>query len=233
MVEREDFEEIPWSHLVAETRDGIDRRWYLAGIGVGLVVAAVLGFRLVSGHGAQPSPVAVVDPIATTVTVTDAAAVIEGGQARPGETSDAGGQMIVAEADLRALDVGADLGVIMAAEWFVTDLHTVDGSDQGAKSIREALAPELRDNPLPHEDALTEGESGTGTTFVEWARAFDVEWSPSGDTVVSVAYRMIRADGDGFIRDPVRGFSVVMRRIDGVLRVVEWPAEIDVPWHVP
>jgi hypothetical protein len=226
-VEREDFEEIPWSHLVAETHDGIDRRWYLAGIAVGLVVAAVLGFRLVFGHGAQPTPVAVPDPIATTVTVTEATGRIEGAQAGPGGPPDAGAQMIVAEADLRALDVGADLAVIMAAEWFVTDLHTVDGSDQGAILIREALTPELSDDPLPHDD------SSTGATFVEWARAFDVDWNPSGDTVVSVAYRMIRADGDGFIRDPVRAVSVVLRRIDGVLRVVEWPGEVDVPWHVP
>lgn len=232
-MEREDFEEIPWSHLVAETRDGIDRRWYLAGIGAGLVVAAVLGFRLVSGSGAQPSPVAVADPIAMTVTVTDATGIVDGRQTLPGETSDADGQMIVAEADLRALDVGVDLGVVMAAEWFVTDLHTVDGSDQSALSIREALAPELRDDPLPH-DALAHGDlPSTGATFVEWARAFDVEWDTSGDTVVSVAYRMIRTEGDDFIRDPVRAVSVVMRRIDGALQVVEWPVEVDAPWYVP
>lgn len=232
-MEREDFEEIPWSHLVAETGGGIDRRWYLAGIGVGLVIAAVLGFRLVSGHGAQPSPVAVADPIATTVTVTEATMATDGGEIGPSERPDAGGQMIVAEADLRALGVGADLGVITAAEWFVTDLHTVDGSDQGALSIREALAPELRDDPLPNHDPGSLDDPPTDATFVEWARAFDIDWNPSGDTVVSVAYRMIRADGDGFIRDPVRGVSVVMRSIDGVLRVVEWPGEVDVPWHVP
>ncbi len=232
MVEREDFEEIPWSHLVADTRDGIDRRWYLGGIGVGLVVVAVLGFRLVSGHGGQPSPVAVADPVATTITDTEATGRIESGQADLGGPPDAGAQMIVAEADLRALDAGVDLGVIMAAEWFVTDLHTVDGSDQGALSLREALTPELRDHPLPH-DTVPEGDPTTSSTFVEWARAFDVDWNASGDTVVSVAYRMIRSDGEGFIRDPVRGVSVVLRRMDGVVRVVEWPGEIDVPWHVP
>ncbi|HSJ72274.1 MAG TPA: hypothetical protein VLA29_11590 [Acidimicrobiia bacterium] len=232
-MEREDFEEIPWSHLVAETRDGIDRRWYLAGIGVGLVVAAILGFRLVSGNAAQPSPVAAADHIATTVTVADERGMIEVEQVAQGDPPDSSGQMIVAEADLRALEVGADLGVIMAAEWFVTDLHTVDGSDQGALSLREALAPALRDDPLPHDDASSLGDPGTGATFVEWARAFDMEWTSAGDTVVSVAYRMIRTEGDGFIRDPVRAVSVVMRRINGVLRVVEWPTEVDAPWYVP
>ncbi len=232
-MEREDFDEIPWSHLVAETRDGIDRRWYLVGIGVGLVVAAFLGFRLVVGNGPQPTPIAVADPIATTVTVNDAEGEVEGEQVQPGEPSDADSRMIVAEADLRAADVGADLGVVMAAEWFVTDLHTVDGSDQGALSVREALAPELKGESLPHDDSSSLGDPRTGSTYVEWARAFDVDWNPSGDALVSVAYRMIRANGDDFIRDPVRAVSVAIRRIDGVLQVVEWPVEIDAPWQVP
>ncbi len=205
-MEREELDQIPWSQLAAEVDDGVDRRWYAVGIGVGVIVVAVLGFRLLGGSGGQPIPVAVADTSSTLASTT----------------TDATPEPIITEAALRAEPAPSDMGAVAVAEWFVLDLYTVDGSQETVAAIRDRVEPALADEVLAHDDpeALR--------TFVEWARAFDVRID-GGVTRVSVAYRRIRDIGGSFERDPVDAVVVDLVREGGAWSVAAWPAPTPVP----
>ena len=78
-MEREELDQIPWSQLAVDADDGIDRRWYVAGVAVGIVVVAVLGVRLLAGSGGQPDPAAIrITPTtdAASVTTTTSGAIV-------------------------------------------------------------------------------------------------------------------------------------------------------------
>lgn len=207
-MEREEFEEIPWSNLVADVDRSIDRRWYLVAVGVGVVIVAVLGFRLMQPSG---QPVAAPEPTAST-TSSDAATV----------TGPGPGSVVVAEADLRNAPQERDERLaVLRAEWFVTDYFTRDESPETARSVRSALGDTLVDVTIPHD---TQGAS----TFVEWARAFDVA-AAGGGFEVSVAYRAIRATDGGFAREPVRAVRVAVAVSDDGSTITALPESIDPP----
>ncbi|MFV1970029.1 MAG: hypothetical protein ACC683_03375 [Acidimicrobiia bacterium] len=207
-MESEEFEQIPWSNLVAEQDDGIDRRIYLAVGAVGLLVIAVLGMRLF-GAGAQPVP----PQLAGLELPPTSVAAAEPMPATP--TS-----MIIAEADLRVEEPAAaqasDILVEATAEWFVTDWFTRDGSQETVRSIKAALSSSVVPEAIPHE---TEGEP---VTFVEWARTIASEVTPDGFDI-TVAYRAIRETEGGFVRDPVRIVVLTVERNDSGVRVVSLP----------
>jgi len=209
-MESEEFEQIPWASLVAEQREGVDRRIYLAVGVVGLLVAVVFGMRLFSG-GSQPTPpqTAAIRPTPTTLTVTT--------PPFPPQTF-----MVVAEADLRAdtpeTAHGVDQVVLVTAEWFVIDWFTRDGSQETVRSIKSVLSPALAIDTIPHEI------DGENVTFVEWAKAVDVEITADGFEV-TIAYRAIRETEGGFVRDPVETVSLSIENQGSDLMVTALPSD--------
>ena len=196
-MESEEFEQIPWASLVAEQREGVDRRIYLAVGVVGLLVAVVFGMRLFSG-GSQPTPpqAVAIEPTSATLTVTTPPS--------PPQTS-----MVVAESELRVATPetaqGIDQVVLVTAEGFVIDWFTRDGSQETVRSIKSALSPAVPIDTLPHE------ADGEPVTFVEWAKTVDAQVTADG-IEVTIAYRAIRETEDGFVRDPVETVSLSLEQ---------------------
>lgn len=211
-MDNEEREEIPWSTLVAEADQGVDRRWYIVAIGVGLVVAAVLGFRLLSGTS-QPTPL-----VATTSMDPSTSVVAPATE----------GTLVVAEADLRANEPAViDLATELVAEAFVTDYFTNDGSPETARSLLEVVAPGLA------SDLQTEREAMRATTFVEWAKVYAIDRA-DGVFAVRVAYRSIVATNDGFDRLPVAAVEVMIANDDALPSgrtgaVMSLPSPVDLP----
>lgn len=206
-MESEEFEQIPWTSLVSQQDEGIDKRIYLAVGAVGILVIVFLGSRLLGG-GAQPVPpqVSAFGPSPTSVVAEEVVVT--------SSTSSA-----IAEADLRANEpieeIPADRLAEMTAEWFVTDWFTRDGSDETVRSIREALSPSVFVESLPHE-------MDGAVTFVEWAKTVESHVTPDG-VEVTVAHRVIRETEDGFVRDPVRLVTIVLVRDGNDVRVARLP----------
>jgi len=195
----DEYEEIPWSTLLSEHRQGRAKTLYIA---AGVLVAIVIGFvgirwLTAPGHG-EPGPlaapagsttttVAVVmdpEPAITTTTVTD----------------------MPAEADLMAIEPATvELGAIARAEWFVTDYFTVDGpipEELVSAFVNDAVLPDLP------------GGADAATSYVEWARAYDIRPRADG-YAVSVVFRSLTEEPDGsFVRGPVRAVDVLVA-VDG------------------
>jgi hypothetical protein len=209
-MESEEFEQIPWASLVAEQRDGVDRRIYLAVGVIGLLVAVIFGMRLFSG-GSQPTPSQqiAIEPPPTTLAATQPPSLPQ--------TS-----MVVAEADLRvaAPEPARDVNYLaqVTAEWFVTDWFTRDGSEETSRSVKSALAPGFAIDTIPHE---TDGEP---VTFVEWAKTIDLKATADGFDV-TIAYRTIRETGDGFVRDPVEMVNLSLEQQGSELVVSSLPSD--------
>jgi hypothetical protein len=109
-MDSEEFEQIPWSSLVADKTQGVDKRVYLAVGIVGVIVALIFGSRLFGGSQTQPVP-----PLEAAPQVLPAA---------PETTTSQG--LIVSEADLMAAPTAEipnteDLRLSTFAEWFITD----------------------------------------------------------------------------------------------------------------
>ncbi len=208
-MESEEFEQIPWASLVAEQREGVDRRIYLAVGVVGLLVAVVFGMRLFSG-GSQPTPpqAVAIEPPTTALAGTIPPS--------PPQIS-----MVVAESDLRVDTPGTAQGVdqlvLTTAEWFVIDWFTRDGSQETVRSIKSALSPALAIDTIPHE---TDGET---VTFVEWAKTVDAQVT-ADSFEVTIAYRAIRETDDGFVRDPVETVNLSIEKQESGLIVTALPS---------
>jgi len=231
-MEREELDQIPWSQLAIEADDGVDRRWYIVGIAVGLVVVAVLAFRLLSGGSGQPDPSAAGGPdagVSPGTPVEETTPTIPAGAVDAGEATStelpvdpvAGGRAITEE-QLTVADTTPDVEKVAVAEWFVTDLFTIDGSPETAAAVRARLSPELLEDPLTHDDP------DAAETFVEWARAFHIEDAPTGP-MISVAFRTIRRTDAGYVREPVRAAVVPLASVDEEWLVTAWPTTVDPP----
>ncbi|MGI9586187.1 MAG: hypothetical protein ACR2N7_11415 [Acidimicrobiia bacterium] len=209
-MDKEELEEIPWSSLIADAEDGVDRRWYFVAGAIGVAIIVFLGYRILAPSDGQPMLVQQpADPIvATTLSA-------------PPHTPEP--TLVVAEADLVADSEPVPQAVAMRAEWFVTDFFTTDGSEETTASIREALVPALAHVELPHDAEVLDA-----TTFVEWARSYGVEAVGDGSYAVIVAYRAIASSADGFVRLPVRAVSVVVTDADGEISIGSLPVEVDI-----
>lgn len=220
-MQSEEFEEIPWASLTGEQSNGIDKRMYLAAGVVGLLIIAVVGMRLLGGSSQPLLPVQALPPPLTTTQEV---------QPAPEIPTPAPVTMVVAEADLMAdepveadepVDVGSqNLLVEVTAEWFVTDWFTRDGSEETIRSIRAVLAPGVVIEALPHE---AEGEP---VTFVEWARAIEIEVTQDSHINVTVAYRAIRETDEGFVREPVAVVVISLVRTGDTVEISALPTEI-------
>ena len=222
-MESEEFEQIPWSGLVAQAQPTVDPKWYAAGGVVAAIVIVLLVMRMLSGSAAPeivpvlavespsqlPAPTAVVEP----PSVVADGAITEGA---------------ITEADLMAIDEpdftqGAVDIQRFVAEWFVTDFFTRDGSAETIASLEAALSDGASAVSLPHH------EDDGAETFVEWARAFAYEYSANGLVDVSVAFRTVHRSEDGFVRDPVRAVIVRIRDWDATPTVIGVPTVTNLP----
>ena len=168
-MDAEEYEQIPWSNLVADAQPSIDKRVYIAGAILAAIVVLFIGARAfgggtVSQAAPTPNPVAVADATPADV-VPDSPLVPP--QLEP--------IVSVSEADLMA-GVGEPVGDFfdgnekpkLIAEWFVTDFFTRDGSSETLASLESVLAGAQIAAELPHHE-----HDGFGV-FVEWAKTFEI-----------------------------------------------------------
>ncbi|RPI23796.1 MAG: hypothetical protein EHM57_03480 [Actinobacteria bacterium] len=210
----EEFEHIPWSTLAVREDDRRTRLLYLAAAVAAALVLGIVAARWLAGprHGADPAA-------AEEATVTTAAPMDTLPQPVATTTS------LLSEADLLAAPPGGgEQMAVMRAEWFITDYFTVDGSPRAVEDLRGAFVDGAVIPALPQEDPAS------GTTYVEWARAFAVAPFSPGLFTVSVAFRGIYlADGGVFRRGPVRAADVLVAVGDGRSGIAELPSPIPVP----
>jgi hypothetical protein len=222
-MEREELEQVPWSSLATRVDRGGDRRWYALGALVACVVVAAIGFRYLATPGQPSAP-----PVADSTVVLPSTV--------PPTNIAPGGTLVIAEDDLRtdgSPDREVPSAVAVRAEWFVMDYFTHDGSEETARSVREALVPGLRAVPLPHDGgqdtAPTAASTFVAPTFVEWARVLDVAPERDGSFVATVAYRSIRGEDGGFVRDPVAAVSLTIVDHEGSYLVATLPSPTALP----
>jgi len=202
----DEYEEMPWSTLFTEHRQGRAKTLYMAAAVIVAVIVGFVGIRWLAapGHGEQPALAA---PVETTTT-----------EAVVAETESSTTTAVLSEADLMAVvPAVAELAAVARAEWFVTDYFTVDGPIPG-----ELISAFVNDAAIPD---LPDGD-GHGISYVEWARAFDVRPMMSGFTV-SVVFRRLTEEPDGaFVRGPVRAVDILIAVEDGETAVAELPIPI-------
>ena len=202
----DEYEEIPWSTLLTEHRQGRAKTLYMAAAVIVAVVVGFVGVRWLTapGHGEQQALAA---PVETTTT-----------EAPVVETESSTTTAVLSEADLMAVvPAVAELAAVARAEWFVTDYFTVDGpmpEELISAFVNDATVPELPDG------------DENGISYVEWARAFDVRPMMSG-YAISVVFRSLTEEPDGaFVRGPVRAVDVLIAVEDGETAVAELPIPI-------
>ncbi len=205
----DEYEEIPWSTLLTEHRQGRAKTLYMAAAVIVAVVIGFVGIRWFTapGHGEQPALAA---PVETTTTE---AVVVETESSSSSTTT-----AVLSEADLMAVvPAVAELAAVARAEWFVTDYFTVDGPIP-----EELISAFVNDATIPD---LPTGD-GARISYVEWARAFDVRPTPGG-YVISIIFRSLTEETDGaFVRGPVRAVDVLIAVEDGETAVAELPIPI-------
>jgi hypothetical protein len=206
----DEYEEIPWSTLLTEHRQGRSRTLYLA---AAVIVAAVIGFvgiRWLTSpdHGDQSGLVA---PAGTTTTE----GIVEEFESTTTTTTTT---TILSEADLMAVQPSiAELSAIARAEWFVTDYFTVDGP-----LPEELISAFVNDAALPD----LPGAADADISYVEWARAFDIRANANG-YAVSVVFRSLTEEPDGaFVRSPVRAVDVLVAVDDRETAIADLPIPI-------
>lgn len=195
----QDYEQIPWSHLVPVQKD---RSAQLTMAVVVIVAVALAVFFLIRR---TPS----VTPIVAAT--TEAPAVVTEPEPLPDVTADqtitttaAPTQpKIYSEADLMAVlplpEHDNRLEAIARAEWFVTDYFTVDGDAALTAGVNSVLPAAVE---LPTTD-------GAAISYVEWARAVDVIEHEDEALSVTVWFRTLIGDVDGgFSRTDVRAVEV-------------------------
>jgi hypothetical protein len=206
--EREEvYERIPWETL--EPASG-NRQWLVYAVAAALVLGA-LAYSFTRNQQVTPAPQAETPVLTSTVPATTATSAA-------GPTpSTAASPVVVAEADLYAVDPERLVDLVAAhAEWFATEYISYDGSDESASTLAELLPDGV---PLP------EAPEGT-QVFVDWARATNVTQYGSVAFEVEVIIRSLLApDGSAFTRQPPQRLVVpVELDDDGRPRISRPPA---------
>jgi len=203
----DEYEEIPWSTLLSEHRQGRTKTLYLAAAVIVAVVVGFVGIRWLTapGHGDEPDFAA---PVETTMAETAAEVVAA-------TTTTAA---VLSEADLMAVQPSvAEMAAVARAEWFVTDYFTIDGplpEELISAFVNDALLPDLP------------GSADADISYVEWARAFDIRPTATG-YAVSVVFRSLTEEPDGaFARGPVRAVDVLVAVDGGETAIAELPIPI-------
>ncbi len=181
------YERIPWETL---DKGGGDRHW-LAYVVAGAIALGALAYSFTRNQPlAPPTP----EPVSTTLPVST------GTTAPPAPPSTVADPLVVAEADLYAVDPELFARQAAAhAEWLAVEYVSFDGSEQS----EAALAP-----LLPAGIPLPEGSEGT-QVFVDWAGAAEVVETGPTSFEVSVLVRSLRSTSEsGFVRQPARIVTV-------------------------
>lgn len=211
----QDYEQIPWSHLVPEQKD---RTLQLAAVAI-VLIAVFVAIVLFIRRAPTPSLVVASTTAVPPAVTAPAPDVPEAISIAPSST-EAIGTRIYSEADLMAVlpppDSDLQLEAIARAEWFVTDFFTVDGDASLADGIN-AVLPDVVE--LPRSD-------GSSISYVEWARAVDVMDHTDGSFEVTVWFRTLVGNADsGFSRTGVRAVTVPLITDElGRLAVADIPA---------
>jgi hypothetical protein len=241
-ADHEEFEHIPWSSLVAESRDP-RVRWL--GVAVGVVLAVVLGLvvvRVINGDdgetvvvpgesaaqetAAAPPPVEVSPVSVTTTSQLPSPRLYSEAELLAGSSAAAavdGGASATDEADVMAMVLQYETSAVAArAEWFVTDFFTIDGDVVGRESVRSVL-------PTGALAAVVETEAGV--SYVEWARAVSVEQIDVAEFEVTVVFRALAGtDRESLHRQPVRAVAVGVTLDDtGAFGVADLPEPVALP----
>ena len=203
----DEYEEIPWSTLLSEHRQGRTKTLYLAAAVIVAVVVGFVGIRWLTApdHGDEPDFAA---PVETGMAETGAEVVAA-------TTTTAA---VLSEADLMAVQPSvAEMAAVARAEWFVTDYFTIDGplpEELISAFVNDALLPDLP------------GSADADISYVEWARAFDIRPTATG-YAVSVVFRSLTEEPDGtFVRGPVRAVNVLVAVDGGETAIAELPIPI-------
>jgi len=204
---------VPWAELMAEAEPE-DRRRRALYLVAGALGSMVLGMLVARSWWAPSAPSVNLAP-GTTIAAT---------AETPSTLPDIPGLPLYSEADLMAAPPDPFArAAIVRAEWFVTDYFTSDFEPNGSADVRAALPA----GPLP---AFPQ-DDGDGISYVEWARAFDVEEAGEGAYRVSVAFRMLGAPPErGFSRQPVQAVDVIVAvSEDGGTTVLDLPSPTRLP----
>ncbi len=201
---QEVYERIPWETL---ERQGGDRQWLVIAIS-GAVAVGALAFSFMRG---QPVAPALQEPAGAEV----AAAVVPT-SVPPAPVTAVQGPMLVAEADLYAIDPERLIDIVAGhAEWFAVEFFSIDGSDQSRATISGLLPQGI---PAP--------EAPPGTqVFVDWVGVRSVAEVAPLTYEVEVLVRSLASHDDGaFERQPARSAIIeVLIGTDGVARVTSAP----------
>lgn len=232
-MEDEQYEHIPWSQL----GDGNGPRWRPIVYGIAVVVGAIVVGVVVARWLAAPGHGEAAEPSTTppSSAAPDAPpSTIAGDVAAAQPTTSAA----LTEADLMASIPSPKMerAVRMRAEWFVTDYFTVDGDPEAAGEIESSFVEDAVVPELPHT-----GSDPEAISFVEWARAFDVEPLDEHRYAVDVAFRSVHRDESGeFRRGPVHAVQIRLVVGEGTVGVADLPIPIVAPhsaglsgWSVP
>ncbi len=215
----QEYEQIPWSHLVPVQKD---RSLQLALLVV-VIVAALLAIVFFLRRSPNVTPVvAPPPPSSAVVTPEQPTAASSPTPAQPAAPETAVPQpRIYSEADLMAaLPPRPELEAIARAEWFVTDYFTVDGDQALADSVAAALPDAVA---LPTSD-------GQAISYVEWARAVAVADNLDGSYDVTVWFRTLAGTTDGgFNRTGVRAVDLRLVTDErGRLAIADIPEAVNV-----
>jgi len=200
------YERIPWETL--EARGG-NRQWLVYAVAAALVVGA-LAYSFTRNQQAPPAQQVAAPVVTSTVPATTATSA-----AAP-TPSTAAGPVVVAEADLFAVDPERLIDVAAAhAEWFAVEYVSYDGTPESERAL-EGLLPQGTPRP--------EAPEGT-QVFVDWSRATNVVQTGPTEYDVEVTVRSLMAeDGSFFARQPpVRLVIPVELDEDGNPRIARPP----------
>lgn len=210
------YERIPWEHL---ERRANDRQWLYVGV-AGAVALGVLAYSFVRNQPTQPSS------HAGSVVSTEAESIEPPAQSAPDPAPTISSPVVVAEADLYALDPDRLIAAAAThAEWFAVEYFAVDGSPTSAETLRSLLPDGL---PLP------EAPEGV-QVYVDWVGARQVTRLGDVDYEVEVLVRsLLSTESSGFVRQPVRMLRVqVGFGSDGEPRVLSAPLVLEAPFTPP
>lgn len=216
MSDVEEFEHIPWSHLVDDHRNRRTRAMYA----IAALLAAFAVGTAIARTAFKPNPAS---SSSSPIEMSSEPGVAPSSTTSPTPS-------LYSEADLMAsLDAELARAVTVRAEWFVTDYFTSDAEPITAADVRFALPENLRIGMLHQDDPAPVERS-----YVEWARAYRTVDAGPGRFLVFVAYRIVGGSGDVLQRFAVRAVEVpVVVTLDGGTRVIDIPSPVTLPDPVP
>jgi hypothetical protein len=202
------FDRIPWETL---EKGGRDRQWLAYAVAAAVVLGAI-AYSITRSQAVAPVTGSV--SVASTVPATT---VTPATSAPPSAVT---GPIVVAEADLYAVDSERLIDTAIGhAEWFAVEYISVDGSEE-SRRVLTALMPSGIPLPDPPEDTQV---------FVDWAGATSVTQTGPTTFDVEVVVRSLLAGEDGvFVRQPPVQVGVVIEvGEDGLAQVNRTPTISD------